>query len=56
VIAATIAALPAQLAAKAPAGPVVVLIGRVFADYAESGAKDAGLAQDARELRIARQN
>jgi uroporphyrin-III C-methyltransferase/precorrin-2 dehydrogenase/sirohydrochlorin ferrochelatase len=56
VIAATIAALPAQLAAKAPAGPVVVLIGRVFADYAESGAKDAGSARDARELRIARQN
>jgi hypothetical protein len=34
----------------------VVLIGRVFADYVESAAKGAGLAQDGRELPIARQN
>ena len=33
VIAATIAALPARLQAAAPTGPVVVMIGRVFADY-----------------------
>jgi siroheme synthase len=33
VIAATIAALPARLEAAAPTGPVVVMIGRVFADY-----------------------
>ena len=56
VIAATIGALPARLAAMAPAGPVVVLIGRVLTDYVESSAKDAGSAQDAREVRIARQN
>ena len=35
VIAATIADLPARLAAEPPSGPVVVLIGRVFADYRE---------------------
>jgi uroporphyrin-III C-methyltransferase / precorrin-2 dehydrogenase / sirohydrochlorin ferrochelatase len=56
VIAATVAALPARLAAALPAGPVVVLIGRVFADYVESDANDARSAQDARELRTARQN
>jgi uroporphyrin-III C-methyltransferase / precorrin-2 dehydrogenase / sirohydrochlorin ferrochelatase len=33
IIAATIADLPARLAAEPPSGPVVVLIGRVFADY-----------------------
>jgi len=38
VIAATIAGLPARLAVAAPQGPVVVLIGRVFADYVENSA------------------
>jgi uroporphyrin-III C-methyltransferase / precorrin-2 dehydrogenase / sirohydrochlorin ferrochelatase len=38
IIAATIADLPARLAAEPPSGPVVVLIGRVFADYAAAGA------------------
>jgi uroporphyrin-III C-methyltransferase / precorrin-2 dehydrogenase / sirohydrochlorin ferrochelatase len=33
VIAATIADLPARLTAEPPSGPVVVLIGRVFAEY-----------------------
>jgi uroporphyrin-III C-methyltransferase / precorrin-2 dehydrogenase / sirohydrochlorin ferrochelatase len=33
IIAATTADLPARLAAEPPSGPVVVLIGRVFADY-----------------------
>lgn len=33
IIAATIADLPARLAAEPPSGPVVVLIGRVFAEY-----------------------
>jgi uroporphyrin-III C-methyltransferase/precorrin-2 dehydrogenase/sirohydrochlorin ferrochelatase len=56
VIAATIAGLPVRFAAEPPLGPVVVLIGRVFADYVESAAKGAGLAQDGRELPIARQN
>ena len=34
VIACTIADLPVKLAAEAPAGPVVVMIGRVFAEHA----------------------
>jgi siroheme synthase len=38
VIAATIAELPAQLEAAAPTGPVVVMIGRVFAAYLEQTA------------------
>lgn len=33
VVAATIAELPAQLAAEPPSGPVVVMIGRVFAEF-----------------------
>ena len=56
VIAAAIAALPARLAAAPPSGPVVVMIGRVFADYLEAAVKGAGLAQDAREFWIARRN
>src|SRR5580700_6570655 len=38
VIAATIADLPARLAAEPPSGPVVVMIGRVLAEYVESAA------------------
>ena len=38
VIAGTIAALPERLAAEGPSGPVVVMIGRVFAEYAQRGA------------------
>jgi uroporphyrin-III C-methyltransferase / precorrin-2 dehydrogenase / sirohydrochlorin ferrochelatase len=38
VIAATIATLPARLAAAPPSGPVVVMIGHVFADYSEAAA------------------
>jgi uroporphyrin-III C-methyltransferase / precorrin-2 dehydrogenase / sirohydrochlorin ferrochelatase len=38
VISGPIVALPAQLAAESPAGPILVMIGRVFADYAEKGA------------------
>jgi uroporphyrin-III C-methyltransferase/precorrin-2 dehydrogenase/sirohydrochlorin ferrochelatase len=40
VIAATIATLPARLAAAPPSGPVVVMIGQVFADYSEAAATD----------------
>jgi uroporphyrin-III C-methyltransferase / precorrin-2 dehydrogenase / sirohydrochlorin ferrochelatase len=36
VIAATIANLPARLAAELPSGPVIVMIGQVFADHLES--------------------
>jgi uroporphyrin-III C-methyltransferase / precorrin-2 dehydrogenase / sirohydrochlorin ferrochelatase len=39
VIAATIADLPAQLAAEAPSGPVIVMIGRAFADYVEAASQ-----------------
>ncbi len=42
VIAATIAELPARLAAEAPSGPVVVMIGRVFAEYATARRACAG--------------
>ena len=40
IIAATIADLPARLAAEPPSGPVVVMIGRVFAEYIESAAHE----------------
>ncbi len=36
IIAATIADLPARLAAEQPSGPVVVMIGRAFAEYVEA--------------------
>jgi uroporphyrin-III C-methyltransferase/precorrin-2 dehydrogenase/sirohydrochlorin ferrochelatase len=39
VIVASIADLPARLAAQATSGPVVVMIGRVFADYVEAAAQ-----------------
>jgi uroporphyrin-III C-methyltransferase / precorrin-2 dehydrogenase / sirohydrochlorin ferrochelatase len=38
VIATTIAELPARLAAEPPSGPVVVMIGRAFAEYVEARA------------------
>jgi uroporphyrin-III C-methyltransferase/precorrin-2 dehydrogenase/sirohydrochlorin ferrochelatase len=38
VIAATIADLPARLQSEAPSGPVVVMIGRAFAEYVEAAA------------------
>jgi uroporphyrin-III C-methyltransferase / precorrin-2 dehydrogenase / sirohydrochlorin ferrochelatase len=38
VIAATIADLPVRLAAEPPSGPVVVMIGRAFAEYVEAAA------------------
>jgi uroporphyrin-III C-methyltransferase/precorrin-2 dehydrogenase/sirohydrochlorin ferrochelatase len=41
VIAATIADLPARLAAEAPSGPVVVIIGRALADYVAAAARGA---------------
>jgi uroporphyrin-III C-methyltransferase / precorrin-2 dehydrogenase / sirohydrochlorin ferrochelatase len=36
VIGASIAKLPERLAAETPSGPIVVMIGRVFADLAEN--------------------
>jgi uroporphyrin-III C-methyltransferase / precorrin-2 dehydrogenase / sirohydrochlorin ferrochelatase len=41
VIAGTISDLPAKLAAAPPSGPVVVMIGRVFAEYVASASVDA---------------
>ncbi len=38
IIAATIADLPARLAVEPPSGPVVVMIGRAFAEYVEAAA------------------
>ena len=54
VIATTIADLPARLAAAAPSGPVVVLIGRVFTEYVEMATKEEVPAPDQRQLRPAR--
>ncbi len=42
VTAATIADLPARLESEAPSGPVVVMIGRAFADYVEAAASQNG--------------
>jgi siroheme synthase len=39
-IAANIADLPARLAAEAPAGPVIVMIGSVFADCGQTKARE----------------
>jgi uroporphyrin-III C-methyltransferase/precorrin-2 dehydrogenase/sirohydrochlorin ferrochelatase len=54
VIAATIAELPARLAAEPPSGPVVVMIGLVFADYVEAAVKDTVSGRDDRAIRAAR--
>jgi len=43
VIAATIAELPARLAEAEPSGPVVVMIGRVFAECVECAANHAAV-------------
>jgi len=48
VIAATIAQLPARLAAAAPSGPLVVMIGRVFSDCVESDARATDQTRSAR--------
>jgi uroporphyrin-III C-methyltransferase/precorrin-2 dehydrogenase/sirohydrochlorin ferrochelatase len=48
VVAATIAHLPQRLAAEPPSGPVVVMIGRVFAEYLEQAATN-GAATSGRE-------
>lgn len=41
IVAGTVADLPAQLAAQAPSGPVIVMIGRTFAQYAGYAAEIA---------------
>ena len=48
-IAASIAELPALLAAEAPSGPVIVMIGSVFAQYAQERARNMGPTAVARQ-------
>jgi uroporphyrin-III C-methyltransferase/precorrin-2 dehydrogenase/sirohydrochlorin ferrochelatase len=50
-IAGPIADLPALLAAAAPSGPVVVMFGRVFADYVEQAAAELDPAESMRAAR-----
>ena len=52
-IAATIAELPARLGTAPPSGPVVVMIGRVFADLVETAAKQADPTPQERKIRPA---
>ncbi len=54
VIAGTISELPAKLAAAPPSGPVIVMIGRVFAEYV-AGASVQAFSPD-QEARSVRQN
>jgi siroheme synthase len=54
VIAATIAALPARLVAEPAAGPVVVMIGTVFADCLEKAAQDPTSINEITRTRLAR--
>jgi uroporphyrin-III C-methyltransferase / precorrin-2 dehydrogenase / sirohydrochlorin ferrochelatase len=56
VITAAIAELPAQLAAAPPSGPLIVLIGRAFAEYLKTATSDGILAEDASKLRFAQRN
>jgi uroporphyrin-III C-methyltransferase / precorrin-2 dehydrogenase / sirohydrochlorin ferrochelatase len=50
VVAGTISDLPAKLAAAPPSGPVIVMIGRVFAEYVARAAADApSPGQEARQ-------
>src|SRR5277367_6837494 len=52
VIAGTISDLPAKLAAAPPSGPVVVMIGRVFAEYVASATADVPSPdQETRQIR-----
>ncbi len=55
-IAATIAELPARLAAAPPSGPVVVMVGRVFADYLENAVKEAVSGRDDQDIRTAQRS
>jgi uroporphyrin-III C-methyltransferase / precorrin-2 dehydrogenase / sirohydrochlorin ferrochelatase len=55
VIAATIAELPERLAARPPSGPVVVMIGRVFADHVENAAQRSPAGSTEAEISAARQ-
>jgi uroporphyrin-III C-methyltransferase/precorrin-2 dehydrogenase/sirohydrochlorin ferrochelatase len=56
VIAATIAELPARLAAAPPSGPLIVLIGRVFAETLEAAVSGGTTEPDVRHLPVAQRN
>ena len=48
-MAASIGDLPALLAAEAPSGPVIVMIGRVFADHVQEAAGETAPIAAARQ-------
>jgi uroporphyrin-III C-methyltransferase/precorrin-2 dehydrogenase/sirohydrochlorin ferrochelatase len=52
VIAATIAELPARLAAEPPSGPLIVMIGRALADYVETATQQSAPAALAAARRV----
>jgi uroporphyrin-III C-methyltransferase/precorrin-2 dehydrogenase/sirohydrochlorin ferrochelatase len=52
VIAATIAELPARLAAEPPSGPLIVMIGRALTDYVETATREAAPAALAATRRV----
>jgi uroporphyrin-III C-methyltransferase / precorrin-2 dehydrogenase / sirohydrochlorin ferrochelatase len=54
VIAAMVSDLPVRLAAEPAAGPVVVMIGTVFADYLERSAKHDAPSDEITRMRLAR--
>jgi hypothetical protein len=54
VIAATIANLPGRLAAEPATGPVIVMIGTVFADYLEQATRDPTSINEISQTRVAR--
>jgi uroporphyrin-III C-methyltransferase/precorrin-2 dehydrogenase/sirohydrochlorin ferrochelatase len=56
VIGAAIADLPARLAEEPPSGPVVVMIGRVFADQVKTAAKREVSAPDQGQIGLPRRN
>jgi uroporphyrin-III C-methyltransferase/precorrin-2 dehydrogenase/sirohydrochlorin ferrochelatase len=56
VIGTTIADLPARLAGEPPSGPVVVMIGQVFADHVKTAAKHEVSAPDQGQIGLAAAN
>ncbi len=56
VVGATISDLPARLADEPPSGPVVVMIGRVFADQVKTAAKHEVSTPDQGQISLAHRN
>jgi hypothetical protein len=48
--------LPARLAAAPPSGPLIVLIGRVFAETLEAAVSGGTTEPDVRHLPVAQRN